>query len=170
MGFNHCLILKFFCHLLPLHYACLPFSDIIILYHIAAEHLQAQHSAIKMLYNRIKAILEYVKAVRSGAVPINHEIMRDCRSLCQRLPVLDSSQFQEDFFDVSYFYLSELIIRINNCEIFNNASIWVISSILSVDAKNPNNEMSANFFLNKSLSARLKATTRQEANRRERSD
>ena len=128
MWFNHYLVLKFFCHLLPLHYVCLAFTDIIILCHIAAEHLQAQHSAIKMLYNRIKTILEYVKAVRSGAAPINHEIMRDCRSLCQRLPVLDSSQFQEDFFDVSYFYLSELISRFN-CEHFNNFPVWVVYSI-----------------------------------------
>jgi len=65
----------------------------------AAEHLQAQHSAIKMLYGRIKTILEYEKAVRSGDIPMNHEILRDCKSLCQRLPVLDSAQFQEDFFD-----------------------------------------------------------------------
>lgn len=64
--------------------------------------MQAQHSAIKMLYNRVKTILEYVKAVKSGDVALNHEIMRDCRSLCQRLPVLDSSQFQGDFFDVSF--------------------------------------------------------------------
>ena len=56
-----------------------------------------------MLYNRVKSILEYVRAVKAGDVPINHEIMRDCKSLCQRLPVLDSSQFQEDFFDVSSF-------------------------------------------------------------------
>lgn len=65
----------------------------------AAEHLQAQHSAIRMLYNRVKTILEYVKAVKSGDIPMNHDIMRDCRSLCQRLPVLDSTQFQDDFFD-----------------------------------------------------------------------
>ncbi|XP_065056712.1 COP9 signalosome complex subunit 6-like [Rhopilema esculentum] len=65
----------------------------------AAEHLQTQHNAIKMLHNRIKTILQYVKAVKAGEIPLNNEIMRMCRSLCQRLPVLESSQFQEDFFD-----------------------------------------------------------------------
>lgn len=31
-----------------------------------AEHLIAQHSAIKMLHSRVKIILEYVKAVEAG--------------------------------------------------------------------------------------------------------
>lgn len=31
-----------------------------------AEHLIAQHSAIKMLHSRVKIILEYVKAVETG--------------------------------------------------------------------------------------------------------
>ena len=62
-----------------------------------------------MLYGRIKTILEYVKAVRSGDIPMNHEILRDCKSLCQRLPVLDSAQFQEDFFDVSQIHFNEPI-------------------------------------------------------------
>lgn len=31
-----------------------------------AEHLIAQHSAIKMLHSRVKVILEYVKAVEAG--------------------------------------------------------------------------------------------------------
>ena len=87
------------------------------LYPLAAEHLQAQHSAIKMLYGRIKTILEYVKAVRSGDIPMNHEILRDCKSLCQRLPVLDSAQFQEDFFDVSQIHLSEPIKFLLNSQI-----------------------------------------------------
>lgn len=33
---------------------------------LVAEHLIAQHSAIKMLHSRVKIILEYVKAVESG--------------------------------------------------------------------------------------------------------
>lgn len=31
-----------------------------------AEHLIAQHSAIKMLHSRVKLILEYVKASEAG--------------------------------------------------------------------------------------------------------
>ena len=33
---------------------------------LVAEHLIAQHSAIKMLHSRVKVILEYVKAVEAG--------------------------------------------------------------------------------------------------------
>ena len=33
---------------------------------LVAEHLIAQHSAIKMLHSRVKIILEYVKAVEAG--------------------------------------------------------------------------------------------------------
>lgn len=33
---------------------------------IVAEHLIAQHSAIKMLHSRVKLILEYVKASEAG--------------------------------------------------------------------------------------------------------
>ena len=33
---------------------------------LVAEHLIAQHSAIKMLHSRVKLILEYVKASEAG--------------------------------------------------------------------------------------------------------
>lgn len=41
-----------------------PVSSLLSL--LVAEHLIAQHSAIKMLHSRVKIILEYVKAVESG--------------------------------------------------------------------------------------------------------
>ena len=31
-----------------------------------AEHLNAQHSSVKMLHSRVKLILEYIKAVEAG--------------------------------------------------------------------------------------------------------
>lgn len=64
-----------------------------------AEHLIAQHSAIKMLHSRVKLILEYIKAVESGEVPKNHDILRETYSLCYRLPVLNTDRFKEDFFN-----------------------------------------------------------------------
>lgn len=36
-----------------------------------AEHLIAQHSAIKMLHSRVKLILEYVKASEAGRIVIS---------------------------------------------------------------------------------------------------
>lgn len=66
---------------------------------LVAEHLSAQHSAIKMLYSRVKIILEYMKAVESGQLPKNHEILREAYSLCHRLPVMQSSRFRQDFYN-----------------------------------------------------------------------
>lgn len=40
--------------------------SIVCLFCSVAEHLIAQHSAIKMLHSRVKVILEYVKAVEAG--------------------------------------------------------------------------------------------------------
>lgn len=64
-----------------------------------AEHLIAQHSAIKMLHSRVKLILEYIRAVEAGEIPKNHEVLRDAYSLCYRLPVLNTDRFKEDFFN-----------------------------------------------------------------------
>lgn len=92
-----------------------------------AEHLIAQHSAIKMLHSRVRLILEYVRAAESGeggagrggggvegrggcikcppppfvgAVPFNHEILREACALCHCLPVLSTDKFKTDFYDV----------------------------------------------------------------------
>ncbi|VDI08383.1 COP9 signalosome complex subunit 6-like [Mytilus galloprovincialis] len=64
-----------------------------------AEQLVAQHSSIKMLHSRVKIILEYIKAVESGEIPKNHDILREAYSLCYRLPVLNTPQFKEDFYN-----------------------------------------------------------------------
>ncbi|KAL3282243.1 hypothetical protein HHI36_005437 [Cryptolaemus montrouzieri] len=66
---------------------------------LVAEHLLAQHSAIKMLYSRVKLVLEYMKAVENGQLPRNHEILREAYSLCHRLPVMQSSRFRQDFYN-----------------------------------------------------------------------
>lgn len=68
---------------------------------LVAEHLTAQHSAIKMLHSRVKLVLEYMKAVQGGQLPKNHEILREAYSLCHRLPVFQSSRFRQDFYNVS---------------------------------------------------------------------
>jgi len=70
-----------------------------------AEHLTAQHSAIKMLHSRVKLVLQYVRAVQAGELPKNHEILREAYSLSHRLPVLQSSRFRADFYNVSLFIM-----------------------------------------------------------------
>ncbi|KAJ1523713.1 hypothetical protein ONE63_001547 [Megalurothrips usitatus] len=66
---------------------------------LVAEHLSAQHSAIKMLHSRVRIVLQYVKAVESGQLPVHHEILREAFSLSNRLPVLQSPKFKGDFYN-----------------------------------------------------------------------
>ncbi|CAH0558172.1 unnamed protein product [Brassicogethes aeneus] len=66
---------------------------------LVAEHLTAQHSAIKMLHSRVRLVLEYMRAVQSGQLPMNHEVMREAYSLCHRLPVIQSQRFRQDFYN-----------------------------------------------------------------------
>lgn len=65
------------------------------------EHLSAQYSAITLLYNRIKVVLQYVREVRSCHVKRNNEIIREIQSLCHRLPVINSPNFYKEFYTVS---------------------------------------------------------------------
>ena len=43
----------------------------------------------------------YVHYINPGEVPCNHDIMRDTLSLIQRLPVMQTDVFREDFYNVS---------------------------------------------------------------------
>lgn len=60
----------------------------------------AQHSAIKMLHSRVKLILGYIKAIEGGTLPANSEILREAYALSQRLPVIQSSTFKEEYYTV----------------------------------------------------------------------
>lgn len=66
-----------------------------------AEHLVAQHVAIKMLHSRIKLVLEYVKDVQAGKLKPNHEILREAFTLSHRLPVVQNPAFKEEFYTQS---------------------------------------------------------------------
>lgn len=63
--------------------------------------MNAQHSAIKMLHSRVKLILSYIKAIENGTLPANSEILREAYALSQRLPVIQSSTFKEEYYTVS---------------------------------------------------------------------
>lgn len=66
---------------------------------LVAEHLSAQHSAIKMLHSRVKLVLEYLRGVESGQLPRNHEILRSVYSLSHRLPVVQGQHFHQEFYN-----------------------------------------------------------------------
>lgn len=85
-------------------------ESIVHKYYISvAEHLTAQHSAIKMLHARVKLVLRYVQAVESGELKGNHEVLRAACSLSHRLPVLNNPKFKADFYNVSiYLYALNL--------------------------------------------------------------
>ena len=61
-----------------------------------------------------------------GEVPCNHEIMRDTLSMCQRLPVMKTAQFREDFYDVSKPWINPNSREASRCYMrsFNRMSIW----------------------------------------------
>jgi len=63
-----------------------------------SEHLMVQHSAIKMLASRVALIRDYVKAIESGELPLNHDIIREIAALASRLPVLQADHFQPQFY------------------------------------------------------------------------
>ncbi|OTF76199.1 COP9 signalosome complex subunit 6-like protein [Euroglyphus maynei] len=65
---------------------------------VVTEHLRVQHSAVKMLRDRIKLILDFVKDVKNKNIPANHEILREILNLCHRLPLISSDTFNEDFY------------------------------------------------------------------------
>lgn len=65
---------------------------------VVTEHLRVQHSAVKMLRDRIKLILDFVKDVKNKNIPANHEILREILNLCHRLPIISSDTFNEDFY------------------------------------------------------------------------
>jgi hypothetical protein len=55
-----------------------------------------------MLHSRVKLILDYVKAVEKGEVPVCHETLRLAYSLCHRLPIMQPNRFKPDFYEVRF--------------------------------------------------------------------
>lgn len=62
------------------------------------DHLRVQHNAVKMLRDRIRLVLDFIKDTKSEKIPINHEILREVFNLCHRLPIISSEGFNEEFF------------------------------------------------------------------------
>ncbi|KAF4518399.1 hypothetical protein B566_EDAN010492 [Ephemera danica] len=68
---------------------------------LVAEHLTAQHSAIKMLHSRVRLLLQYARAVQAGDLPPRQDILREAYSLSHRLPVIEMERFQADYYNQS---------------------------------------------------------------------
>lgn len=65
---------------------------------VVTDHLRVQYNAVKMLRDRVRLILDFIKDTQSKKIPVNHDILRDIFNLCHRLPITSSDGFNEDFY------------------------------------------------------------------------
>lgn len=66
---------------------------------VASDHLRVQFNAVKMLRDRVRIIRDYVMDAKSGKVEWNSDILREAHSLSTRLPLVNSNQFKDDFYN-----------------------------------------------------------------------
>ncbi|CAF1159772.1 unnamed protein product [Rotaria sp. Silwood1] len=69
---------------------------------IVSDQIAIQYNAIRLLYQRMLILLEYVRAVKQGQLERNDDLLREIGSLCQRLPIINTDDnnnqmFREDF-------------------------------------------------------------------------
>ncbi|KHN84736.1 COP9 signalosome complex subunit 6 [Toxocara canis] len=62
-----------------------------------SKQISAQLGAIAMLDSRLKLLYDYLSAVQSGELPKNEAIAREISQACQRLPIMDSKRFAEEY-------------------------------------------------------------------------
>ena len=65
---------------------------------VVTDHLRVQYNAVKMLRDRIRLVLDFIKDTKDKKIPVNHDILRDIFNLCHRLPIINSDGFNEDFY------------------------------------------------------------------------
>ena len=61
-------------------------------------HVLGMQGAMKMLHSRIQVITEYLKKVKEGSIPFDHEIMRKIGVLHDLLGAAQSPDFDKRFF------------------------------------------------------------------------
>jgi COP9 signalosome complex subunit 6 len=66
---------------------------------VAGDHLKVQYNAVKMLRDRVRIIRDYVVDTKEGRIPWNHEILREAHNLSNRLPLVQSNTFRQEFFN-----------------------------------------------------------------------
>ncbi|EGC37344.1 hypothetical protein DICPUDRAFT_150096 [Dictyostelium purpureum] len=60
-------------------------------------HLLSMHNAISMLNIRVKALSDYLQAVKEKRLPYEHGILRKVKSLCNQLPTIDTHDFKRSY-------------------------------------------------------------------------
>ena len=66
---------------------------------VAGDHLKVQYNAVKMLRDRVRIIRDYVVDTKEERIPWNHEIIREAHNLSNRLPLIQSNSFRQEFFN-----------------------------------------------------------------------
>ncbi|KAG1461665.1 hypothetical protein G6F55_003435 [Rhizopus delemar] len=61
------------------------------------SHLTTQRNAIAMLHSRIQFLHEYLQDVKSGLMPVDHNLLRQISSVCKRSTVLEKKAFDDQF-------------------------------------------------------------------------
>ena len=61
-----------------------------------SQHLGTQYTAVSMLSERVEVLQRYVQAVQGGKAPADRELLRQIKSLCSRLPALDTDKFHDE--------------------------------------------------------------------------
>ncbi|KAG0957135.1 hypothetical protein G6F32_001434 [Rhizopus arrhizus] len=61
------------------------------------SHLTTQRNAIAMLHSRIQFLHDYLQDVKSGLMPVDHNLLRQISSVCKRSTVLEKKSFNDQF-------------------------------------------------------------------------
>ncbi|KAG1482736.1 hypothetical protein G6F57_003347 [Rhizopus arrhizus] len=61
------------------------------------SHLTTQRNAIAMLHSRIQFLHDYLQDVKSGLMPVDHNLLRQISSVCKRSTVLEKKAFNDQF-------------------------------------------------------------------------
>jgi len=78
------------------------------------QHTNSLSNSVLMLNNRVKELLEYMKEVKAGRVPRNHDVLRQMLSICQALQASHRDSLQDEF-----------------CGEFNDAALVVLLASLT---------------------------------------
>ena len=63
--------------------------------------MQAQHSAISKLNDRIRQVLAYLQAIKGGQAPWDHQALRQIQTVVANLPQTVLPELQEELLRVS---------------------------------------------------------------------
>merc|ERR1719327_2208065 len=78
------------------------------------QHTGGLSNSVAMLSKRVEELLEYIKDVKAGRAPKNHEVLRQTLSICQALKASHPEALQKQF-----------------CDEFNDANLVVLLSSLT---------------------------------------